>query len=587
VSIPQQLWEILDPSDRRRAVGLLAGVVLGSALEVLSVSLLFPLIALFQSQGSDTPSWWVTQVISRGILTREQLIPVGAAIVLAVVIGKNAYLTALTYYQYRFLYGSQAALSNRLFASYISAPWVVHLRRNSAEFLRNITTEVTLLYGNVLNPLISIVTESLVTVAMIGLLMFVDPVSSTVAAVLLGASGAVFYKAIRKRIDGYGRAQQAAGVELIRWVNRGLGGVKEIKVLNRQAFFVDGYAAESHRYAHASMFLGTVSQLPRFFLETLIVGAILVLTLVMSLTGNESSRLLPVLALFAAAMYRLIPALNRIVAAVANIRYHASAVKVVREDLIALPYKETAAAPEGGAFVGAVELDHVSYQYPTADRPSTVDVSVTVPRGSCVAFVGPSGGGKTTLVDLIIGLLHPTAGRVLVDGHDISENLPAWQRKIGYIPQNIYLSDDTIRRNVAFGIPESEIDDQRVHEALRDAQLSEVVNRLPGGINHNVGEHGLRLSGGQRQRIGIARALYHRPEVLVLDEATSSLDAAAEKEVMDAVAALVGSRTILIISHRESSVQMCTSRYTVNDGRVQAVPDPPVGALAGNGVAEP
>lgn len=362
---------------------------------------------------------------------------------------------------------------------------------------------------------------------------------------------------------------------MIKWVNQGLGGVKESRVLGREGYFVDAYRASSAGYARAMRYLATVSQLPRLYLETLVAGGILLLLGVAMARHEGSEVVVPTLALFGAAAFRLLPSVNRIIASITNIRYHESAVEVIHRDMGLMAgagaHREADAPGPGGElqFAHDIELRDVCFQYPESNVTTLNGVSLVILKGSAVALVGPSGAGKTTLVDVLLGLLQPTSGAVLVDGQDVHAHLRSWQRRIGYIPQVIYLSDDTLRRNVAFGVPDPDIDDEKVWKALESAQLAGLVRAWPDGLTAVVGERGVRLSGGQRQRIGIARALYHDPEVLVLDEATSSLDGATERDIMSAIEALAGNKTLIVIAHRLSTVERCDRTYWIRDGRFE------------------
>ncbi|MEO1940873.1 MAG: ATP-binding cassette domain-containing protein, partial [Candidatus Thioglobus sp.] len=307
-------------------------------------------------------------------------------------------------------------------------------------------------------------------------------------------------------------------------------------------------------------------QLPRLFLEFLAVLGLVALVLLMLWEGKPLDTLLPTLGLFAAAAFRLIPSINRILNAVQGLRFALPMLELLNNELSFLDSENTEARPHRCEFMTEFRLEKVSFQYPSSENLALVDVSFTIPSGASVGFIGESGAGKTTIVDIILGLITPDKGVVEVDGVNIQNNLRGWQDQIGYVPQTIFLTDDTLRRNIAFGLPNEQIDDARISRALKLAQLERFVKGLPEGLETMVGEFGVRLSGGQRQRIGIARALYHDPEVLVLDEATSSLDTKTEREVMDAVRELKGSKTLIIIAHRLSTVEKCDYLFKIEQG---------------------
>lgn len=576
MALAKKLWSLLTRRERVRAGLLILAVLVGSVLESMAVGLIFPIAILINNPAAITENDWARAIFGYvGIVGAREMLIMSCLVVLAFYLFKNVLLTGSTYLQYRFINHTESALSCRLLSAYLHAPWTFHLQRNTAELLRNISFECTFVFYNVVSPSITLLNELLVAGAILLLLLMLDPVSSLIAIVLLGGSSALFYRAIQNRIDRLGVEQQQKRGDMIKWVNQGLGGVKEIKVLGCEAYFSRAFATNSRGFAEANTYLCTVSQLPRFFFETIIVTGLLLVLMVTFARGEASAFLLPKLMLIGAAAYRLMPSLSRSISAVTNIRCHLPAVDAVYTDVKLLETEGTTGQTGRGTesrkppIEHGIELREVSYRYLNASENAISEVSLYIPKGSSVAFTGPSGAGKTTTVDVILGLLKPCSGQVLVDGRDIHTDLRGWQRVIGYIPQRIFLSDDTVRRNVAFGLADAEIDEERVWKALREAQLEEFVRSLPDQLDTYVGEDGGRLSGGQRQRIGIARALYHDPEVLVLDEATSSLDMGTEKEITNTIDRLSGAKTIIVIAHRPSTIEKCTLRYEVNGGRIE------------------
>ncbi|MGI8509596.1 MAG: ABC transporter ATP-binding protein [Gemmatimonadaceae bacterium] len=481
---------------------------------------------------------------------------------------KNVYLAGMMYLQRRFVAERQIVLSKRLLHRYLLSPYTFHLTRNTAELLRIINSDVNQVFTGVLLPLLILVSEALIVSLVAALLFGVDPLSSGIAlAVIAGATGA-YYRLIRSRLSTLGGRQQRNGADLIKWVNQGLGGIKETKVLGREAFFLDAYGRSVREWVHATSMLQMANDFPRYLIETIAMCGMAVATIVMVASGRDLQSILPRIALFAVAALRLMPSMNRIVNAATYLRYYGHAVEVVYRDIADSGVEESHGTGGRVALTDAIELYDVTYKYPDANRPSVSDVSLTIPRGASVGFVGASGAGKTTVIDVILGLLRPTSGAVLVDGVDIDVSVRDWQRSIGYIPQTIYLSDDTLRRNVAFGLEDSDIDDAAVWRALAAAQLDVLVRSLPLGLDTFVGERGVRISGGQRQRVGIARALYHDPDVLVMDEATAALDHRTEREITDVLHELHGAKTMIIIAHRLSTVRRCDTLFVMADGEV-------------------
>jgi ATP-binding cassette subfamily C protein len=380
-----------------------------------------------------------------------------------------------------------------------------------------------------------------------------------------------FYAAVRARVNKYGQDAQHHNAQRIKWVNQGLNSIKETRILGREDFFVQSFNFHENRFAKSSRYAMLLNQTPRLFIETLAFTA-LFLGVALALTvGQNRSEVLPVLALFAVAAIRLLPSLNRVLLSLTRMAYYRPAAQVVLDS-----HRFAAKSEANSPFRSRQRklkdwkelcLHDVSFHYPGSEHSIFSNVNLTIKRGTSVALVGPSGSGKTTLADLILGLLTPASGKIEVDGQNIHTMLGDWQDQMGYIPQSIYLLDDTIRRNIAFGVPDALIDDQKVWKALQYARISDVVRALPGQLDCSVGENGSSLSGGQRQRLGIARALYHEPQFLVLDEATSALDEATESEIAGTLDQLVGERTLLVIAHRPETIRRCQVKYDVSRGR--------------------
>jgi ABC-type multidrug transport system fused ATPase/permease subunit len=354
---------------------------------------------------------------------------------------------------------------------------------------------------------------------------------------------------------------------ILQHLQQGFGGVKDVKVLGREEFFVEQYSEHLVGTAIVSRRFLIAQALPRFGLEILTIMGLAVLVATMVGSGKDLASILPVLGLFGAAAFRLLPAVNRLITSLQTINSNRPLVDDLYRDL-SLPNPAIRSRSIGRKFHDVIDIHDVSFRYESSPTEALSDVSLRVKRGEAVGLVGPSGSGKSTLVDVLLGLLEPQSGRVVVDGQDIRFDLRWWQDQIGYVPQSIFLTDDTLRRNVAFGLPKNEIDDDAVRAAIRSAQLEDFVSTLTVGLETVVGERGVRLSGGQRQRIGIARALYHNPGVLVLDEATSSLDTETEHGVMQAVQALQGEKTVIIVAHRLSTVEYCDRLYRLENARI-------------------
>jgi ABC-type multidrug transport system fused ATPase/permease subunit len=561
---------MMTPSEHRRAVTLLGLMLVGVTLETLGVGVVIPAITLLMEDDYAHRLGWLEWTLTAFGGVSHETVVIGAMVgLVAVFLFKTLFLTFLSWHQTRFAFSIQVRISEHLFAAYLRQPYALHLQRNSAELLRNITVEVEALRSNALLPSMVLLIEASVLLALCTLLLVVEPLGALVVVSALGIVAVSSYRLTRRGLSHWALARQRHEGLRVQHLQQGLGGAKEVKLLGRETEFVEQYRVHNTQSARAGQFNVTLQQLPRLWLELLaVIGlATLVLTLVMQ--GRKLSTVVPMVGLFAAVAFRLMPSANRLLASVQSLRFGFPVIDILHKEL-----KVDAAAErdehvtEIVPFRHTLALDEVTFSYAGAREPALNSLSLCIRRGESVGFIGASGAGKSTLVDILLGLLTPDTGYVRVDGVNIQTHLRNWQNQIGYVPQSIYLTDDTLRRNVAFGLPNPDIDEETVWRCIRAAQLDEFVQSLPNGLDSMVGERGVRLSGGQRQRIGIARALYHDPSVLVLDEATSALDTATERSVMQAVNALQGEKTILIVAHRVSTVEHCDRLYRLERGRI-------------------
>ena len=481
---------------------------------------------------------------------------------------KALFLAFLAWWQMRCAFGVQAQLSQRLFTIYLHQPYTFHLQHNSAQLIRNVINEVSMITGNAILPVMMLFTEGLVLIGLCGLLLAIEPQGAFIVVSVLGAAAWAFHKLTHGNIEHWGKLRQYHEGLRLQHLQQGLSGAKDVKMFGREADFLQQYRIHNDQSAHVAQMQSTLQQMPRLWLELLAVSGLAILVISMLGQNRSLEAVLPTLGLFAAAAFRLMPSVSRIIGAVQALRYGMPMIDILHAELN-LEIPEAAEIQKSCTpFHSNIELSHVSYTYPAAAYAALKDISLIIKRGESVGFIGASGAGKSTLVDIILGLLTPDQGEVRVAGKDIQQNPRNWQDQIGYVPQSIFLTDDTLRRNVAFGLPNEQIDDAAVKRAIQSAQLVDFVSGLPDGLMTMVGERGIRLSGGQRQRIGIARALYRDPTVLLLDEATSSLDTATELDVMQAVKAMQSSKTILIVAHRLSTVEHCDRLYSLEKGEL-------------------
>jgi ABC-type multidrug transport system fused ATPase/permease subunit len=423
-----------------------------------------------------------------------------------------------------------------------------------------------------LTPVLILMTEGLVLVGVSAVLLALEPVGALIVVATLGVLGLIVHFSTKGVVLRWGNARQLHEGLRIQHLQQGLGSVKDVVLLGREHDFLQQYRVHNAGSASVNRKLQTLHQMPRPTLELLAVLSLAILVGVMLRRGISVESILPTIGLFAAAAFRIMPSVNRVINSLHSMRYGQPVVATLYDELH-LPLAREATATQPTPFERDVKLANVTYRYPGSNVAALKQVDLTIRHGTTVGFIGGSGAGKSTLVDVLLGLLPPDSGSVEVDGVDIAPNRRGWQRNIGYVPQSIFLTDDSLRRNIAFGIAEERIDDRAVARAVRAAQLEEYIATLPEGLATMVGERGVRLSGGQLQRVGIARALYHDPDVLVLDEATSSLDAPTERGVMHSVGALHGRKTIVIVAHRLSTLADCDWVYRLEGGELVAQGD--------------
>lgn len=566
----RKLWAILPAAQRRQVWGMIALMLFGMVLETLGVGLVIPALS-FMSQADAAASFPAFEPVltQLGRPSQRQLMVGGVLLLVSVFVVKTAFLSYVIRRQNRFTADLQIDLSHRLFTAYMRQPYTFHLQRNSAELIRNVSGEVSQFAASIGSALI-ILTEGMVVLGVVALLIAVQPVGTFLVIGVLAFGAWLFQTVLRRRIVEWGAARQVHEGLRIQHLLQGFGAVKDLKVLGREAEFLSQFQRHNTNSSRINERQKTLQELPRLFLELLAAIGLALIVLVMLRQGAAPSEILPTLGLFAAGAFRILPSANRVLGSVQHVRFSIPVLDLLAREFQQLEADDVPSPGARMAFDSVLTLERVTFSYANTESPSLQGVDVAVRRGTTVGFVGKTGSGKSTLVDVMLGLLKPADGAVRVDGVDIQTNLRGWQNQIGYVPQSIYLTDDTLGRNVAFGLAPEVIDEASIWRALTDAQMADFVRELPDGLHTIVGERGVRLSGGQRQRIGIARALYHDPAVLVLDEATSSLDAATERDLMAAIGALHGQKTIVIVAHRLSTVAHCDYLYRLERGRIAA-----------------
>lgn len=560
-----------------------------SILETFGIGLIGPFIAMATNrdlegfiQHNDRLSWVFH---SLGLTSGIQFVSLLGLLVVGIFYLKSFLSFSIQRYVFTFGCTQRGELCVRLLKAYADAPYTYHLTQNSAALMQNMVIETDQFCYRVLMPFLFAVSNSVVITAIVALLIYTNIMAVVIIFGVMLLSWAIFSQ-FKHKISHWGKEQSESYEEMIRIINHSMGGLKEIRVIGCAPYFEQKAVEQMTRNAVSGSSFMAFSNLPRYAVEAFLITFLVGFTLAfLNLNPGKSGDLNAVLGVFALASIRLLPALGNVIASANDVRYASYSLDKLYLDLKNLEQikaedqarlrqsvgramlDDTATLPPLH-FNQQLTLDQVVYQYPSTDRNSLEGISLTIRKGDAIGLIGRSGAGKTTLVDVILGLLVPTSGDIQTDGVSIYQNLRAWQNLIGYVPQSIFLTDDTLTRNIAFGVPDHLIDYQKLNNAIHTAQLTELVEQLPNGMETVIGERGVRLSGGQRQRIGIARVIYHDREILILDEATAALDNETESLVSDAVKALGGSKTTIIIAHRLTTVEHCDRIYALEKGHV-------------------
>ncbi|MEO1400903.1 MAG: ABC transporter ATP-binding protein [Cyanobacteria bacterium J06635_1] len=586
---------ILDGS-RKKLIWLLLAFVSSSVLEALGVGLIGPFISIATDPDVARRQPALQSLLSRFDLQTDNAIIVASAIF---VIGVFC-LKSLTYflckvYIYRFGFRQKVELESRLIHTYLHIPYLFHLNRNSASLVKNIVVEANQFTQNCLIPLLEIVANVVVVIVLFGLLAKTDLTLLAFSLATLLPMILLFTR-LSRRARKWGQIKSESQQRIIRAINHGIGGFKETKIVGCEDYFEQDLRINSQRLAKASILMSSFKIFPRISIEAILVIFLIgIIAISQVFWADTAEQFASVMGIFGIASLRMVPVTSQTLDAVVRMRSASYALNMLYSDLKEIENyadrpsdRPSTVDPNSLSAAGAttalsrfsygnsphpkqydISLKHLSFTYPNVSEPAIQDMSLSFRKGESIAFVGKSGAGKTTLVDLLLGLITPDEGDICLNGVSIYKDIRGWQDLVGYIPQSIFLTDETIEQNIAFGVPPEQIDQAQLQTAIKAAQLEELIQDLPNGINTQVGERGVRLSGGQRQRIGIARALYHQREILVLDEATSALDSETEKLVSTAIDSLAGSKTLIIIAHRISTIENCDRIYVLDKGTLK------------------
>ena len=571
----KQMLSILNSKQRRNFYILFVIMFIGAFVELLGVGLVMPLVNVVSDTTILSTDIYILIGNIFGLSSARDYVLFFAVALIIIYIIKNSYLIVEYDLQYRFVYNSQKSLMIRILKCYLQEEYLFHVKHSPTELQRNIINDVETAFQSLLS-LISLLTEVMVCGVLVVFLFYSDILSTTLITIiffLFIVAFAVFYKKYSYKL---GITVRHASAEQLKWVNQSLSGIRELKVTDSEEYFITMFGKAAGRLADSRRKQSVVGIIPRPILETVMICGLLVVMMLRMSMGASIKEFIPMLSIFVVSAFRMLPSFNRITAAY-NIMYSKAAVGAVYEELIKIEELENNneklvdAIPVEGYGSADINVDGLEFSY--GEEYDNVIERVTLSLKNCesTAIIGESGSGKSTFADLILGILKPTGGDIYFDGNSIYENISKWHKTIGYVPQTIYLIDDTIRRNIAFGVLDEDIDEEKVWKALKEAQIDEFVRQLPNGLDTSVGDRGVRLSGGQRQRIGIARALYNDPKILLLDEATSALDNETETAVMEAIDEMQGNRTLIIIAHRLTTIKNCSKIFKVENKGVTTV----------------
>ncbi|MCI0562160.1 MAG: ABC transporter ATP-binding protein/permease [Nitrososphaera sp.] len=578
IDIINKTLKLLLHRERWSAMGLLVAIMVTSLLDLLGVASILPFMSLLsQPEIIERNEWMQKLYYLLGFSSTHSFLIFLGLVVLILVVSNNVFLAFTTWLTERFVWAKHHALSKQLLETYLSRPYIAFLNRNSAELGKTVLLEVYYFTRSVLASILQLVASLVSIITISALLILVDSILTLVMAITIGGAYAAVYAIFRRTMVNTSHKRERADRNRFKTVNEALSGIKDIKILGRESHFVRRYTVVSREFSNVMITRGLVQGLPRYALETLSFGSLLLIVLYLMALRGDVRQIIPIVGVYAFAGYRLMPSFKAIFKSLADMRFQQATVEIIFRELtesMREPYHELlpTVLTEPLIFEKCIEFQDVTFTYPGAPRPAIQSICLTIPYKRSIALVGPTGAGKTTIVDIMLGLFMPEKGTVRVDGICVNQtNLHSWQRILGYVPQSIFLADDTITRNIAFGVDDESINLSAVEQAARIANLHDfIIDELSNGYETVIGERGVRLSGGQRQRIGIARALYHDPDVLVLDEATSALDGITEEAVLKAIENIAKTKTLIMIAHRLSTVRDCSMIYLLEGGRIVA-----------------
>lgn len=575
--ILRKLSAILDRGQKLKIAGLMVLILIGGLMEMGSASLILPLVSAVIDEKSFASNQYVVYFMSMlNISNVRTLTYILLGAIMLAYLFKNAFLIFQTYILARFANRNRARCTTNLLWQYLHRPYEYYLYAETSQILRTIYGDMDNIF-NLLLQCMNFASEAIVSLCLGLFLVILDWKMTLLVAGMLGALTIYNTKVIKKHLNIAGDGSRETQAGMYKWILQSASGIKDVKVLKREYYFTDKYSDSAEGYANNQIKYNVLTNLPRLLIETFAIVGILAYVMISMALGKDISALMTTLSAFAIAAMRLLPSVNRLNTYIANIAYFEPALnyiydnvntKGLSEENVLITHKSDSDKVNAMPMEREIKLSGINYAYPNTDKNIFTDSDMVIPVGKSVGVVGASGAGKSTIVDILLGLLDVQSGTITCDDMNVMDNYAGWLANIGYIPQTIYMLDDSIRHNIAFGVPDDQIDDERVWAVLKEAQMQEFVEGLPEGLDTEIGERGVRISGGQRQRLGIARALYHDPKILVFDEATSALDNDTETAIMEAIDSLHGQKTMVIIAHRLRTIEGCDMIYEVNNQKI-------------------
>lgn len=573
IDVFHKLNYILDGKQKKLSVLVLFMTILGALLETLGVSIIIPLVQAFVSPEQLLENKYIKLFADTfHITTANQLIISISVMVILIYILKNMYMTLLSYVRLKYSVKVRRELSVKMMNSYMEREYVFFLGVNTADIIRNVAYDVTGVYS-ILFQMFHIIAEVLTAACICIFIIKTDIVMAVSVIVLMGIALSFLLLIFQNKMKRSGDNYREWTGKVNKYLYEAFQGVKDVIVFRREQYFIDQYEVSFSNQQDAEVAKTFAAERPPYFIEAFFVSGLIAVVGLKVLTGSDASAFLPQLGAFAIAAFRILPSVGRISADFNQFVYACPALNAAYENLREVEsYKKVSRIKEGTSgekrtFRDQIVIKDMYWKYPNADRYVIEGLDLVIRKGKSIALIGESGAGKSTMADILLGLLVPERGDVLVDGVSIYEMMTSWKMTIGYVPQAVFLTDDTIRNNIAFGMDEAEIDEEKLHRAVEKAQLADTIEKLPAGLDTILGERGTRFSGGQRQRVAIARALYNDPDILILDEATAALDNDTENAVMEAIDALQGYKTLVIIAHRLTTIRNCDEIYEIRDGK--------------------